>query len=221
MNLTYGIKIRYEEIIRTIPDNVKLVAATKQRNIEEIKLAIDVGIKIIGENYVQEALGKYKEIENVEWHLIGHLQRNKVKDAVKIFDCIQSVDSLRLAEEINRQCEKINRIMPVLIEVNIGREESKYGIDTDKTADLITQIALLPNIHVEGLMTMEPYFDDPNDARPYFRQMKQLFDRIRDMKIPNTELSTLSMGMSNSYQVAIEEGSNMVRIGTKLFGPRK
>ncbi|MGQ9610952.1 MAG: YggS family pyridoxal phosphate-dependent enzyme, partial [bacterium] len=158
---------------------------------------------------------------NVRWHLIGHLQRNKVKDAVKIFDCIQSVDSLRLAEEINKQCEKINKIMPILIEVNIGGEESKYGIDPDKTADLIAQIALLPNLHVEGLMTMEPYFDDPNYARPFFKQMKQLFDEIKNMKIPNTNINILSMGMSNSYQVAIEEGSNMVRIGTKLFGPRK
>lgn len=216
-----GIIARYKEIIKTIPDDVELVAATKQRSIEEIKQAIDAGIKIIGENYVQEALSKYKEIENVRWHLIGHLQRNKVKDAVKIFDCIQSVDSLRLAEEINKQCEKINKIMPILIEVNIGGEESKYGIDPDKTAGLIAQIALLPNIHVEGLMTMEPYFDDPNNARPYFKQMRQLFGEIKNMKIPNTNINILSMGMSNSYQVAIEEGSNMVRIGTKLFGPRK
>lgn len=216
-----GIIARYKEIIKTIPDDVELVAATKQRSIEEIKQAIDAGIKIIGENYVQEALSKYKEIENVRWHLIGHLQRNKVKDAVKIFDCIQSVDSLRLAEEINKQCEKINKIMPILIEVNIGGEESKYGIDPDKTAGLIAQIALLPNIHVEGLMTMEPYFDDPNNARPYFKQMRQLFGKIKNMKIPNTNINILSMGMSNSYRVAIEEGSNMVRIGTKLFGPRK
>lgn len=214
------IKKRYEEIIRTMPSNVKLVAATKQRSIEEIRQAIDSGIKIIGENYVQEALSKYKEIENVQWHLIGHLQRNKVKDAVKIFDCIQSVDSLRLAEEINKQCEKINKTMPILIEVNIGGEESKYGINPDKTADLVAQIAELPNVHVEGLMTMEPYFDDPDNARPYFRQMKQLFENIKSMKIPNVNLNTLSMGMSNSYKVAIEEGSNMVRIGTKLFGPR-
>lgn len=216
-----GIIARYKEIIKTIPDDVELVAATKQRSIEEIKQAIDAGIKIIGENYVQEALSKYKEIENVKWHLIGHLQRNKVKDAVKIFDCIQSVDSLKLAEEINKQCEKINKIMPILIEVNIGGEESKYGIDPDKTAGLIAQIALLPNLHVEGLMTMEPYFDDPNNARTYFKQMKQLFDEIKNMKIPNTNINILSMGMSNGYQVAIEEGSNMVRIGTKLFGPRK
>ncbi len=215
------IKTRYEEIIRTIPDNVKLVAATKQRNIEEILQAVDAGIRIVGENYVQEALSKYKKIDNVEWHLIGHLQRNKVKDAIKIFDCIQSVDSLRLAEEINKQCEKLNKVMPILIEVNIGGEESKYGISSDKTVDLIAQIALLPNIHVEGLMTMEPYFDNPNDARPYFRKMKQLFDEIKNMNIPDTEIKILSMGMSNSYQVAIEEGSNMVRIGTKLFGPRE
>lgn len=212
---------RYNEIIKTIPNSVKLVAATKQRSIKEIRQAISAGIRIIGENYVQEALSKYEEIENVRWHLIGHLQRNKVKDAIKIFDCIQSVDSLGLAEEIDKQCEKINKIMPVLIEVNIGGEESKYGINPDKTADLISQIALLPNIRVEGLMTMEPYFDDPDKARPYFRQMKQLFDYIRSTKITNIEFATLSMGMSNSYQVAIEEGSNMVRIGTRLFGPRR
>jgi len=210
------IKTRYDEIIKTIPDDVMLVAATKQRSVDEIREAVRAGIRIAGENYVQEAMGKYDRVDGVEWHMIGHLQRNKVKDALKIFDCIQSVDSLRLAEEIDSQCAKISRIMPVLIEINIGGEESKHGIKPDDVVSLAQQISDLPNLRLQGLMAMEPYFDNPEKARPYFRHAKQLFDTIKSIM----EINTLSMGMSNSYEVAIEEGSNMVRIGTKLFGHR-
>jgi hypothetical protein len=211
---------KYNEIIKTIPQGVTLVAATKQRSIEEIREAYIAGIKIIGENYVQEALSKYEKIEGLQWHMIGHLQRNKVKDAIKIFDCIQSVDSVRLAKEINDQCEKVSRIMPILVQINIGEEESKHGLCPDNVYEIVHQIANFPNLRIDGLMTMEPYFDDPEKARPYFVCMKHIFDDLKARNIPNINMKILSMGMSNSYQVAIEEGSNMVRIGTRLFGSR-
>ncbi len=215
-----NIRDKYNEIKKGIPDHVTIIAATKQRTIEEIEEAFEAGIKIVGENYIQEAISKYKHIEGLQWHFIGHLQRNKVKDALKIFSCIQSVDSFRLAIEIDRQCAKLSKIMPILIEVNIGEEENKYGVKPDEVSNLICQISKLPNVHIEGLMTIEPYFDDPEQARPYFRLMRQIFDDIKSQNIPNVEMKTLSMGISNSYEIAIEEGSNMVRIGTKIFGPR-
>jgi len=215
-----SIKERYDEIKKTIPHGVTIVAASKQRTIEEIEEATRAGIEIIGENYVQEAINKYKKIEGLKWHIIGHLQRNKVKDAIKICNCIQSVDSVRLAKEIDQQCAKMFKIIPIFIEVNIGGEESKSGAKPDEVIDIIRQIAELPNLRIEGMMTMEPYFENPEDARPYLKRMKQLFDEVKSCNIPNTDIKILSMGMSNSYQVAIEEGSNMVRIGTRLFGPR-
>jgi pyridoxal phosphate enzyme (YggS family) len=214
------IKERYEEIKKTIPQGIAIIAATKGRTIGEIEEAVKAGIEIAGENYVQEAVSKYKKIEGLKWHIIGHLQRNKAKDAIKISDCIQSVDSLRLAKEIDQQCAKISKIMPVFIEVNIGNEESKSGANPDEILDLIHQVSELPNLRIEGMMTMEPFFENPEEARPYLKRMKQLFDEVKSNNIPNTDIKILSMGMSNSYQVAIEEGSNMVRIGTKLFGPR-
>jgi hypothetical protein len=216
-----SIKERYDEIKKTIPHGVTIVAASKQRTIEEIEEAARAGIEIIGENYVQEAINKYKKIEGLKWHIIGHLQRNKVKDAIKICDCIQSVDSVRLAKEIDQQCAKILKIIPIFIEVNIGSEESKSGAKPDEVIDIIRQIAELPNLRIEGMMTMEPYFENSEYARPYLKHMKQLFDEVKSCNIPNTDIKILSMGMSNSYQVAIEEGSNMVRIGTRLFGPRE
>lgn len=211
------IRARYENLLKAVPNHVKIVAATKQQPVDAINEAISAGVSIIGENYVQEAMRKYKDVFKVEWHMIGHLQRNKVKDAVRIFDCIQTVDSLRLAEEINNQCQKIGKVMPILIQINIGNEQSKHGIRSEELLNLLEQISNLPNVDVKGLMTIEPYFEDPESARPYFRKMKELFDIARSL---NNNLDTLSMGMSNSYKVAIEEGSNMIRIGTLLFGPR-
>jgi pyridoxal phosphate enzyme (YggS family) len=215
-----SIKERYDEIKKTIPHGVTIVAASKQRTIEEIEEATRSGIEIVGENYVQEAINKYKKIEGLKWHIIGHLQRNKVKDAINICDCIQSVDSVRLAREIDQQCAKMLKIMPIFIEVNIGDEESKSGVKPDEVIDIIRQIAELPNLRIEGMMTMEPYFENPEDARPCLKRMKQLFGEVKSCNIPNTDIKILSMGMSNSYQIAIEEGSNMVRIGTRLFGHR-
>jgi len=217
-----NIRSKCEEIRKSIPQDITLVAATKERTVEEIQEAIAAGIEIVGENYVQEAVRKHREIgDNVKWHMIGHLQRNKVRDALSVSSLIQSVDSLRLAREIDRQCGRSGRIMPILVEINIAGEETKYGINPDEAPDMLRQIASFPNLRVEGLMTMEPYLDNPEDSRPYFKRMKRLFDEIKSYDIPNAEMRILSMGMSNSYEVAIEEGSNMVRIGTKLFGPRK
>ncbi len=217
-----NIRSKCEEIRKSIPQDVTLVAATKERTVAEIQEAIAAGIEIVGENYVQEAVRKHREIgDNVKWHMIGHLQRNKVRDALSVSSLIQSVDSLRLAREIDRQCGRSGKIMPVLMEINIAGEETKYGINPDEAPDMLRQIASFPNLRVEGLMTMEPYLDNPEDSRPYFKRMKRLFDEIKSYDIPNAEMRILSMGMSNSYEVAIEEGSNMVRIGTKLFGPRK
>jgi len=216
-----GIRVKCEEIRKSIPQGVTLVAATKERTAAEIQEAIAAGIEIAGENYVQEAVRKYQEIgDSMKWHMIGHLQRNKVRDALRVFSMIQSVDSLRLAREIDKQCGKSGRIMPALLEINIAGEETKYGITPEDAPDMVRQIASFPNLQVEGLMTMEPYSDNPENSRPYFKRMKRLFDEISSQNIPNAEMKILSMGMSGSYKVAIEEGSSMVRIGTGLFGPR-
>ena len=216
-----GISTKFEEINDSIPQGVTLVAATKERTVAEILEAVKAGIEVVGENYVQEAVRKYSEIgDRVKWHMIGHLQRNKVRDALKLFECIQSVDSLRLAREIDRQCGRADKVMPILVEINIAGEESKYGVQPEELPDMLQQMASLPNLQVKGLMTMEPYSDNPEDSRPHFKRMKRLFDEMGTLDLPNVEMEILSMGMSNSYQVAIEESSNMIRLGTKLFGPR-
>jgi len=209
------------EIRNSLPAGVLLVAAAKTRSQEEVRVAVDSGIKIIGYNYLQEAERMHQIIGNtVQWHMIGHLQRNKVKNAVNLFDMIETIDSVKLAEEVNKRCAAINKIMPVLIEINSGKELNKTGVLPEDVDKLIKQISILPNIHVQGLMTMGPVFGDPEDARPYFITTKLAFDRISLAGIPNVEMRYLSMGMSNSYKIAIEEGANIVRIGTKLFGAR-
>ena len=212
------IKENIKKIINEIPSNVKLVAATKTRTIDEIKEAVDAGIEIIGENYVQEAEEKFNELKSrVKFHCIGHLQTNKVKKALKIFDMIETVDSLKLAKEIDKRAEKI---MPVLIEVNVGKEANKTGCNPKDVIMLIKEISKLKKIKILGLMTMAPYFDEPEKDRPYFKELKRLFEKIKSLKIDNVDMSILSMGMTNSYKIAIEEGSNMIRIGTGIFGKR-
>tara|TARA_Y100000310_G_scaffold344846_1_gene459966 strand:- start:259 stop:897 length:639 start_codon:yes stop_codon:yes gene_type:complete len=201
-----------------IPAHVTLLAATKTRTSEEIQQAIAAGINNIGENYVQEAEGK--NFNGATLHLIGHLQTNKVKTAVKLFDLIETVDSEKLAKEINKQAQLIGKTMPVLIEINSGNEESKTGIPPEQAIKLITKISELKNINIQGLMTMAPYTKDPELSRPYFKATKQLFDKIKAANIPNIEMNILSMGMSHSYEIAIEEGATEVRIGTALFGER-
>jgi pyridoxal phosphate enzyme (YggS family) len=156
----------------------------------------------------------------VQWHLIGHLQSNKAKKAVQIFDLIETIDSVKIANIVNRFCAETNKLMPVLIEINSGRESNKTGVLPEKAEELIRQINTLPNLRIQGLMTMGPRFGDPEDSRPYFRKTKALFERLRQADIPNVEMKYLSMGMSNSYEIAIREGANIVRIGTKLFGER-
>ncbi len=209
------------ELLKSIPPSVLLVAASKTRTPEEVQEAINAGIEIIGYNYVQEAERIYQVIGNqVKWHLIGHLQQNKVKKAIKLFDMIETVDSVKLAELVNKQCALENKIMQVLIEINSGKESNKTGFLPEDIDNLILRISDLPNLQVKGLMTMGPRFGDPEDTRPYFKATKKAFDRLKKLNIPNVEMKYLSMGMSNSYEIAIEEGANIIRIGTKLFGGR-
>ena len=216
------IKENVRKILEELPEGVELVGAAKGRTAREIVEAIDGGLKIVGENYLQEALRVYEDVDrDVQWHFIGHLQRNKVKKAVKLFDMIQSLDSFELAKEIDKRARAIGKVMPVLIEVNSGREKQKFGVMPEDVEELARKVSALPNIKVMGLMTMGPRFGDPEDSRPYFRETRRIFERLKQLDIPNVEMRYLSMGMSNSYRVALEEGANMVRIGTKIFGERK
>ncbi len=209
------------DIQHSFPSGVLLVAAAKTRLPDEVKAAINAGIKAIGYNYVQEAERIHQAIDDsVQWHMIGHLQRNKVKKAIQIFDMIETIDSVELAEAVNKQCALYGKIMPVLIEINSGKESNKTGVLPEHTEKLILQINHLPNLRIQGLMTMGPRFGNPEDARPYFKATKAVFDRIMKTKVPHVEMRYLSMGMSNSYKIAIEEGANIVRIGTVLFGER-
>ncbi|MBE0478041.1 YggS family pyridoxal phosphate-dependent enzyme, partial [Candidatus Aerophobetes bacterium] len=197
------------------------VAAAKNRAPREIQEAIDAGIQIIGENYVQEAEESFATFSGkVKWHFIGHLQKNKVKRAVKIFDLIETADSVELAEEINKRCASMGKVMPVLCEVNIAREEKKSGVFPEEVEKLVRKISTLKHIKVSGLMNMGPFLDNPEDVRVYFKKTRQIFEEIKKKSIPNVEMKYLSMGMSSSYKIAIEEGANIVRIGTKIFGPR-
>jgi pyridoxal phosphate enzyme (YggS family) len=215
------IKENVKRILSELPKGVQLVGAAKTRTPAEIQEAIEAGLDIIGENYVQEAEQAFQIIgHQVQWHMIGHLQRNKVKKAVKIFDFIETVDSIRLAKEIDKSCRKIGKTMPVLIEINSGEEAQKSGVLPENAPTLIREMSVLENVRVKGLMTMGPFTGDPEDARPYFVKTNEIFVRLKQMEIPRVEMKVLSMGMSNSYKVALEEGANMVRIGTNLFGQR-
>jgi len=216
------VKENVKNILSELPEGVELVAAAKTRMPQEILEAIEAGIKIIGENYVQEAESAYKLVGNkAKWHFIGHLQKNKVRKAVKIFDVIETVDSLGLAQEIDKACLKENKVMPVLIEVNSGREKQKFGVIPEDIEQLVKELSVLKNINIAGLMTMGPMFGDPEDARPYFVETRKVFEKIKALGVPNVEMKYLSMGMSNSYKVAIEEGANIVRIGSGIFGKRE
>lgn len=215
------IKENLRKILEELPPGVKLVGAAKTRTADEILEAVEAGLEIVGENYVQEAESVFSQVgKRLEWHMIGHLQRNKAKKAVKIFDMIQTVDSMKLAKEIDKQCKKINKIMPVLIEINSAEEEQKAGVMPGDAIPLIEQISTLSNIKVMGLMTMGPLTGDPEEARPYFQKTNEIFEELKSRDIPNVEMRYLSMGMSDSYKVALQEGANMVRIGTKIFGER-
>jgi pyridoxal phosphate enzyme (YggS family) len=210
-----------QKLLKELPEGVELVAAAKTRTAAEVLAAVEAGIKIIGQNYVQEAEAIYPAIgKKARWHFIGHLQKNKVKKSVKLFDMIETVDSVELAQEIDKRCAATGKVMPVLVEVNSGQEPQKAGVLPEKAEELIKAIARLANIKVMGLMTMGPRFGNPEDSRPYFVITKKIFERIKALKIPNVEMKYLSMGMTNSYPVALEEGANLVRIGTLIFGER-
>lgn len=216
------IKDNIEKVLKEIPSGVELIAATKKRSVEEIREVIFSGIKTIGENYVKEAEDKIEAIgSQVKWHLIGHLQKNKVKLAVKIFDVIETVDSLELATLIDKEAEKISKTMSVLIEVNSAGESQKQGVSLDKVYELSQEIAKLKNIKLIGLMTMGPVVANPEQIRPFFKVTRKLFEDIKSKLVVNQEFCYLSMGMSGSYKVAIEEGANIVRLGTVIFGPRE
>ena len=220
MNLD-NLKKAIKETLNTIPSQVLLVAAAKTRSLEEVQVAIDAGVTHFGYNYLQEALPIIQTIgKGAEWHFIGHLQRNKTKVIVQNFDMVETVDSLRLAQTLDRHCAILEKKMPILIEINSGRESNKTGILPQDVDAFIQQINTLENLHIEGLMTMGPRFGDPEASRPYFKATRKAFERLAEKNIPNVEMRYLSMGMSNSYQIAIEEGANIVRIGTKLFGER-
>lgn len=215
-----GVRKRIEEAARKSGRNesdVTLITVTKTIDVPRIKEAISAGATDLGENYVQEAVDKYQEIapDAARWHFIGHLQTNKAKQAVEMFSTIQSIDSLHLAEEIGRRALALGKTMDVLIEVRISGEESKFGVSPEDTLYLANEIARIDGIRLQGLMGMAPFVADPKDARPYFARLKRLWDRL-----PVEQRRWLSMGMSHDFEAAIEEGSNMVRIGTAIFGPR-
>jgi pyridoxal phosphate enzyme (YggS family) len=216
------IRENVKRLLGELPEGVTLLAAAKDRSADEISEAIKAGITIIGENYLQEAIRVVNEVkERAQWHFIGHLQTNKVKKAIDIFDMIESVDSLKLAKEIERCCIRRNKIMPVLIEVNSGEEDQKSGVAPKDVGQLVREISSLNYIKIMGLMTMGPRFGDPEQSRPYFRKTREIFEQIKDLRLPNVQTRWLSMGMTNSYKIAIEEGANLVRIGTKIFGERE
>jgi pyridoxal phosphate enzyme (YggS family) len=216
------VRERMERAARRVgrdPGEIKLVAVSKTVEPARIKEAIEAGASILGENYVQEAQKKIEEIgQTVSWHFIGHLQSNKSKYAVRLFDMIHSLDSIPLAEELNRRAEQAGRKLRVLIEVNLSGEETKFGTDEEKILNLAKRVLQLDHLSLEGLMTMPPYFDSPEMSRPYYVKLREMKERLVKEGIP---VADLSMGMSNDFEIAIEEGATYVRVGTAIFGARK
>lgn len=215
------IKDNVAGILAELPEGVQLVAAAKTVSPGRILEAIEAGVKIIGENYIQEAEAAYETVgDKAEWHFIGHLQSNKVGKAVRLFDMIETIDSADIAREVDKRCARLGKVMPVLIEINSGREKQKSGVLPEEAEGLIKEIAQLESIKVVGLMTMGPRFGSPEDSRPYFIETKKVFEAIKALNLPGVDMKYLSMGMTNSYRIAIEEGANIVRIGSKIFGQR-
>lgn len=214
------IKENFIKIRNDIPANVELVVVAKTRTVAEVEEAISAGAKIIGENYVKEADEKYASLgKKAQWHLIGHLQKNKVKDAVRIFDMMESLDSLDLAAAINKECRKVQKIMPVLIEINSAAEWQKCGILPEELNTFVDELLKLKTIKPMGLMTMGPLLKNPQEMRPYFEKTRELFEKAKKIfALPDWKF--ISMGMSDSYKIAIEEGANMIRIGSAIFGRR-
>jgi pyridoxal phosphate enzyme (YggS family) len=205
------------------PKSIRLVGVSKTVPPDRVKEAIDAGVTIVGENYVQEAREKVNALAayDVSWHFIGHLQSNKAKYVVRLFDLIHSIDSFKLARELNKQAHKINKIQNILIQVNIAQESAKSGADAEAVFELINGISALNNLRVRGLMTLPPFFNAPEKVRPYFSALRDLQNQLQKHKWHNVDMQELSMGMTGDFQVAIEEGATLVRIGTAIFGKRK
>lgn len=203
------------------PGEVKLLAAAKSQCVQSVEAAIAAGVTIIGENYVQEAQAKKQKLRApAEWHMIGHLQRNKAKSAVELFDMIESLDSAALARELDKEGAKRGLVVPTLVEINLTGEQNKSGIAKGQLRGLLEETACLAHISVDGLMTVPPFCKEPEQARRYFCELRELAAGAADDRLPNVRLSELSMGMSHDYVIAVEEGATIVRIGTALFGPR-
>ena len=206
---------------RRNPQEIKLLGASKTQSVEAIQAAIAAGVKLIGENYVQEAKDKQQRIpQAVEWHMIGHLQRNKARSVVEIFGVVESLDSLALARELDKEAGKVGKTLRVLIEVNLAGEKTKSGIAKEEVTALLREAAKLAHLRIEGLMTVPPFHENVEKVRPYFRELWELREALSGLRLPNVDLKELSMGMTHDYPVAIEEGATIVRIGTALFGPR-
>ena len=226
-------KSRIEQVKKRIKDtaeackrpmaSIRLVAVSKTMPAEVVRDAIGTGISDLGENYIQEAKEKINALAAypVTWHFIGHLQSNKAKYAVRLFDLIHSVDSLKLAQELNKYAQKNDKIQAILIQVNVAKEVSKSGVYIEDTVQLLKEVCRLENIAVKGLMTMPPYFNAPEKVRPFFTALRELRDQIKMEAIPNISMDELSMGMTGDFEAAIEEGATIVRIGTAIFGDRR
>lgn len=200
-------------------EDVRLIAITKTVNIEHVREAVAAGVKVLGENYVQEARDKIQVIgHSVEWHMTGHLQKNKAREAANLFDMVQAIDSLELAQELDKRAGNAAKVMSGLIEINIAGEGSKSGIREDKLMTLLNGVKDLNNLSIKGLMAIPPYFENPEEARPYFRKLRELRDKACDSGF---QVKELSMGMSHDFEIAIEEGATMVRVGTAIFGKRR
>ena len=203
------------------PSQIQLLAASKTQSVSRIQQAIEAGIRLFGENYVQEAKIKREAVKDpVEWHMIGHLQRNKVKVALELFDLIESLDNAELARELDKEGKKRGKTVRAFVEVNLGGEESKSGIPKEKVVALLQEAGKLSHLRIEGLMVVPPFRENSEEVRPYFRALRELQTELMALKITNVDLQELSMGMTHDYPVAIEEGATLVRIGTAIFGPR-
>lgn len=216
-----SVQDNFQKINKETGDDVLLVAVTKTHPADIINEAIDAGATDIGENKAQEIMDKYDQVKPVRWHMIGHLQTNKVKYIIGKVDMIHSVDSLKLAKEINKRAANHDKIMDVLVQVNSAQEESKFGVTSEETGELIDAIlANCPNVKICGLMCIAPFDENPDNVRKYFAELKKLYDDYKKIEHDNLDFKYLSMGMSHDYKVAIEEGSNLVRVGTAIFGER-
>lgn len=222
MDTALEMRKRIERVRKEIPEDIEILAAAKTRMADVVGAAYEAGIKYFGHNYVQEAQAMIPNLEiDAEWHLIGHLQRNKARTAVELFDMVESLDSMRLATELDKYCAELGKKMPVLIEVNSGREENKTGVMPEDVLPFAEWISNQAHLQLTGLMTMGPLTGDPELSRPFYKETRRLYEEIQRQKFPNTNLRVISMGMSNSYKVAIEEGANLIRLGTYIFGARK